>query len=117
MRTDELVLAVVLGFAIAAGASAQTPPSEHESHHPAADPAANPRAPMSEGEVRKIDRDARKVTLRHGPIPNLEMPEMTMVFRVADPKMLDGLEVRQKIQFTAERIEGQITLTSIGPVD
>ena len=70
-------------------------------------------AATAEGEVRKVDKEAKKVTLRHGPIPNLEMPEMTMVFRVADPKMLDGLEAKKKVRFTADRIEGQLTVTSL----
>ena len=68
---------------------------------------------MVEGEVRKVDRDARKLTLRHGPIPNLEMPDMTMVFRVTDPKMLDGLEPGKKVRFKADRVGGQITVTQL----
>jgi Cu/Ag efflux protein CusF len=72
--------------------------------------------PLVDGVVRRIDREARKVTLRHGPIPNLEMPEMTMVFQVADPAMLDGLEAASAIRFKAERRNGQLTLTYIEPV-
>ena len=53
--------------------------------------------------------------MRHG--PDLEMPEMTMVFRVADPKMLDGLEPRKKVRFKAERIDGQITVTELQSED
>ncbi len=71
--------------------------------------------PMTDGEVRKVDRDAGKLTLHHGPIANLEMPGMTMVFRVADPKMLDGLKPGDKLRFTAERIDGAITVTRIEP--
>jgi len=44
-------------------------------------------APMSEGEVRKVDKGASKVTIKHGPLQNLDMPAMTMVFRVRDPAM------------------------------
>jgi Cu(I)/Ag(I) efflux system protein CusF len=73
-------------------------------------------APMTDGEVRKIDRDAGKLTLRHGAISNLEMPAMTMVFRVADPKLLDGLKPGDKLRFTAERIDGAITVTRIEPL-
>ena len=71
--------------------------------------------PMTDGEVRKVDLDAGKLTLHHGPIANLEMPAMTMVFRVADPKMLDGLKAGDKLRFTAERVNGAITVTKIEP--
>ena len=80
---------------------------------PANSASANADADKAEGEVRKVDKEARKLTLRHGPIPNLEMPEMTMVFRVSDPKMLDGLEAKKKVRFTADRVEGQLTVTSL----
>ena len=69
--------------------------------------------PLVDGVVRRVDREARKVTVRHGPIPNLEMPEMTMVFQVADPAMLDRLEAASAIRFRAERRDGQLTLTYI----
>ncbi|MBK8066023.1 MAG: copper-binding protein [Betaproteobacteria bacterium] len=49
-----------------------------------------------------MDLEAKKVTLRHGPIPNLEMPDMTMVFQVLDEKMLDGLKPGDKVRFKAE---------------
>ena len=68
---------------------------------------------MTEGKVRKVNRDAQKVTLRHGPIPSLDMPDMTMVFRVADPKMLDGLEPSKKVRFNADRVGGQFTVTQL----
>jgi len=68
---------------------------------------------MADGEVRKIDREAGKLTLRHGRIESLDMPGMTMVFRVADPKMLDGLKEGDKLRFTADRIQGAITVTGI----
>jgi Cu/Ag efflux protein CusF len=69
--------------------------------------------PMTEGEVRKIDRDAGKLTLRHGPIVNLDMEGMTMSFRVSDPAMLDALKVGDKIRFVAERVNGVTLVTRI----
>ncbi len=72
-------------------------------------------APMADGEVRKVDKEAGKVTLRHGPIANLEMPGMTMVFKVASPKMLEGLKDGDKVRFTADRVNGAITVTAIEP--
>lgn len=70
-------------------------------------------APMADGEVRKIDKEQGKVTLRHGPIANLDMPGMTMVFKLADPKMLEGLKEGDKVKFAADRINGAITVTAI----
>lgn len=73
------------------------------------------RAQATEGEVRKIDRAQGKITLRHGEIKNLEMPPMTMVFRVADPKLLDGLVEGAKVRFDVEKVNGQYTVVRIAP--
>mgnify|MGYP003393862313 CR=1 FL=1 len=72
-------------------------------------------SPIADGEVRKIDKDAGKVTIRHGEIKNLDMPAMTMVFRVKDPVMLDKLQPGDKIKFNAEKIGGQYTVTGFEP--
>jgi len=82
---------------------------------PAAPSSPTAVSPQSDGEVRKIDKEQGKVTLRHGPLANLEMPGMTMVFKVADPKMLDKLKEGDKVKFTAERVSGAITVTAIQP--
>lgn len=66
------------------------------------------------GEVKKIDAAANKITLKHGPIKALDMDEgMTMVFRVQDPAMLNSLKAGDKVKFDAERVSGQITVTKI----
>lgn len=65
------------------------------------------------GEVKKIDTAAGKVTLKHGPITNLDMDAMTMVFRVQDKSMLEKLKPGDKVKFTAERVNGAITVTTI----
>ena len=98
---------------LATATVAAQPKQPEASQHSGTSAAANADATKAEGEVRKVDKEAKKLTLRHGPIPNLEMPDMTMVFRVADPKMLDGLEAKQKVRFTADRVEGQLTVTSL----
>ena len=69
---------------------------------------------MIKGEVVKVDKAAGKVTLKHGPIKKLDMDSMTMVFRVADPAMLDKMKAGDKIEFDADRVNGAITLTKIG---
>jgi Cu/Ag efflux protein CusF len=68
---------------------------------------------MSDGEVRKVDKSAAKVTIKHGPLPKLGMGAMTMVFRVADPAMLDKLKAGDKIRFQAESVNGALTVTKI----
>jgi Cu/Ag efflux protein CusF len=69
---------------------------------------------MVKGEVVKVDKAAGKVTLKHGPIKKLDMDSMTMVFRVADPAVLDKLKAGDKIEFEADRVNGAITLTKVG---
>ena len=90
---------------------AQTAPASASS--PAANPPANAPAPASDGEVRKIDKAQGKLTLRHGPLANLDMPAMTMVFRAADPKLLEGIQEGDKVKFTAEKVNGAYTVTAI----
>ena len=70
---------------------------------------------MVNGEVKKIDEAAGKITLKHGPIKKLDMEEdsMTMVFRVKDPAMLKSLKVGDNIKFDADRVNGQTTVTAI----
>lgn len=70
-------------------------------------------APLSEGTIRKIDAENAKVTLRHGPLANLDMPPMTMVFRVEPPALLEGLKVGDTVKFHAEEINGTYTVTAI----
>lgn len=81
---------------------------------PVTPPAAEASA-MSEGVVRKVDAANAKITLRHGPIANLDMPGMTMVFRVQPPELLDAVKVGDKVRFHAEDINGAFTVTAIQP--
>ena len=71
---------------------------------------------LTEGEVRKIDMDAKKITLRHGPIANLGMPPMTMVFQVKDPAMLGTVKTGDKVKFAADKVEGAYTVIQIEPL-
>ncbi len=64
-------------------------------------------------EVRKIDKAQAKITLKHGEIRNLDMPPMTMVFRVREPRMLDGVAVGDKVKVSVEKIDGQYTVTQM----
>lgn len=67
-----------------------------------------------DGEVTKVDADAAKITIKHGPIKKLEMDEgMTMVFAVSDPAMLKTVKAGDKIRFDADRVNGRFTVTRI----
>ena len=68
---------------------------------------------MSSGEVKKVDKSAGKVTIKHGPLQNIGMDAMTMVFRVKDPAMLDQVKAGDKISFVAEAPNGQLTVTRL----
>ena len=74
---------------------------------------ARAQSPSATGEVTKLDKAGGRVTLKHGEIKNLDMPPMTMVFRVGDPKLLDELTVGSRVRFTAEKVDGQYTVTSV----
>ncbi len=69
--------------------------------------------PTVSGTVEKVDAAQGKVTIDHGPIPNLDMDSMTMIFRAQDPALLKDVKAGDKVQFTADRVNGQISVTSI----
>ena len=91
----KLLLSAMLAFASVA-AVAQTPVKD-----------------MAEAEVRKIDKDAKKLTLKHGPIKNLDMPGMTMVFQVKDVALLEKLAVGDKIMVSVEQQQGAYVVTAV----
>ena len=120
MRCNAVAVTVALAGALL-GSAAQARSQDHAGHAghgPPAAPAQAGRADavpaaLVEGEVRKVDREAGRLTLRHGPIPSLDMIAMTMVFRVADAAMLEPLKTGDKVRFAAERVGGDLTVTRI----
>jgi hypothetical protein len=78
--------------------------------------AADGKRVMSEGEVRKVDKGAGKITIKHGPLLNLDMPGMTMVFRVSKAALLDQVKSGDKIKFVADKTDGTLTILHIEPV-
>ena len=68
---------------------------------------------MTDGEVRKVDKEAGKLTLRHAEIKSLDMPAMTMVFAVKDKALLDNLKAGDKIRFRAIHDAGRYTVTEM----
>ena len=100
---------IAMSGALLTGPLAAQTSADHAAHH---DPKATTAAtPMSEGEIRKVDKSAGKVTIKHGQLQNLDMPPMTMVFRVKEPAMLDQIKEGDKIRFTADKIDGALTVT------
>jgi len=65
------------------------------------------------GQVRRVDRAGGRVTVEHGPIPHLDLPAMTMTYRVRDQAWLDGLRPDDRIRFVAERMQGTYTITRL----
>lgn len=107
------VLALTGLFLAAAGGAQQAPHGGSHASHPAPAAAAAASSPMSQGEVRKVDAAQGKVTLRHGPLANLDMPPMTMVFTASDPKLLAGLKQGDKVRFLADKKDGTYLVTAI----
>ena len=70
-------------------------------------------ASMTDGEVRKIDKDASKITIKHGDIKHLEMPGMTMVFNAKDKRLLDKVQVGDKVRFMVVSEGGKMFVTDI----
>lgn len=70
-------------------------------------------ADLTDAEVRKIDKPAGKITLKHAEIKNLDMPGMTMVFQVNDPALLDKVKAGDKVKFSAEKTGGAYVVTAI----
>jgi Cu(I)/Ag(I) efflux system protein CusF len=79
-------------------------------------PALAQTAPLVAGKVVKLDESAGKVTLDHQKIPNLDMPPMTMVFHAADPALLKTVKAGDRVKFSADKVNGQLTVTHIEKV-
>jgi len=109
-RFSVTAIAAVLALS-AMVANAQTTPASAGAQPLAA--GAPGASELTEGEVRKVDKESKKLTIKHGPLKNLDMPAMTMVFSVADDAVLDKVQPGQKVQFQADKIDGKFTVTKI----
>ena len=109
-HVSKLALALLVGLATAQSGIAQ---DAHKGHHAAAGQDAAAAAQLAAGEVKKIDKGAGKITIKHGRIYRLDMDPMTMVFRVADPKMLDQVQAGDKIRFDADKVKGALTVVKM----
>jgi Cu(I)/Ag(I) efflux system periplasmic protein CusF len=110
-----ILLAGAIGTAASFAGLAYAQAASGHDHHGAAPAAKSANAEMSEGEVRKVDKEGKKITLKHGAIKNLEMPPMTMVFQAADASLLEKVKVGDKVRFVATNPGGKLTVTEIQP--
>ena len=116
MNTPLKTLLAAMSLSLLTPLAAVADEAHHKPTTAAAAGAAAPASDMTDGEVRKIDMEAGKVTLKHGDIKNLDMPAMTMVFVVKDKTMLDKLKAGDKVKFKAINDAGKFTVTEIQPL-
>jgi Cu/Ag efflux protein CusF len=98
MKTP-LLLAMTLALGAAPAVLAE---SDHAGRG-ATTEAVAPSGALTEGEIRRVDAAAKRITIKHGPIKNLDMPAMTMVFQVTDPALLDKVKPGDRVRFRAEK--------------
>lgn len=120
---SKLSIAAVLAFASAASAVAQeSGHGSHAGHGATVAQAAHAEhaghkvgvlGEMVDGEIKKVDKEAGKITIRHGELKALKMPAMTMAFRTKDPAMLDQVKVGDKVKFMAEKVNGALTVVHL----
>lgn len=109
MKSSTALIAALLlaaGFPFTARAD-----ESHSKHH--VQKSAPAATDMTDAEVRKVDKENKKLTLKHGEIKNLDMPSMTMVFQVTDGALLDRVKPGDKVRFKADKIGGAYTVTAI----
>ncbi len=106
---------ILVGLIVAAGIPALATATGHDHATAAVTNAADTTVvrPKSDGEIKKIDQEAGKITIKHGRLANLDMAPMTMVFKVKDPAMLEQVKAGDKVKFTAEKINGALTVTAL----
>jgi Cu(I)/Ag(I) efflux system periplasmic protein CusF len=108
MKHAPLLLAALLAAAPVLAQQAQ--PQDHDKHH-----AAAPQGDPVTAEVRRVDKAGGKITLKHGEIKSLDMPPMTMVFQVRDPKVLDQVKAGDTVRFRAIQDKGAYVVTDLQP--
>ena len=113
MNTPRSAALLSVHALILAGIVALAAPQHAEATNHAMGSGTQTMSDMADGEVRKVDKDAKKITLRHGELKQLDMPPMTMVFQVKDPALLDKVKVGDKVKFRAENQGGTMTVTEI----
>lgn len=105
--------AILVASALALSLSGQVQAQQASAADSQSATAGAAAAVLTDGEVRKVDKGAKKVTIRHGEIRNLEMPAMTMVFAVSDTALLDKVKAGDKVRFKAVDRAGKLTVIDI----
>ncbi len=116
--------ALIAAMSVATAFAQEAKHDAHDAHAAHAAPAAHSghgsahaghgdAVEMTVGEVKKVDKEAGKITLRHGELKNLGMGAMTMVFRVQSPAMLAQIKTGDQVKFVAERVNGAITVVQL----
>ena len=108
-RISVLIPALIAGAALAFQAGAD----DSHKHHAAAPAKPAVAGALTDGEVRKVDKAASKVTIKHGAMPKLDMPPMTMAYGVKDKAMLEQLKPGDKIKFDAESDGSEFKVTRL----
>ena len=113
MNAASLIKSLTLAALAAAGTSWAAPAMDHGAMPGTL--ASAPTVDMTEGEIKKVDKDNKKLTIKHGEIKNLDMPGMTMVFQVRDPALVERVKVGDRIRFRAEKGASGFVVTELQP--
>lgn len=112
MKIEKIITHIAAAtFALTTVNGAMAQAHDHGNHATAAVPGQE--TTMFDGEVKKVDKDTGRLTIKHGPLENLSMPGMTMVFGIKDASALDALKAGDKIKFVAEKLEGKYVVTQL----
>ncbi len=113
-RYFNLLASVAVSSALfMAGANVNAQTQEHAGHDMASATPDSADTALSAGEIKKVDRDTGKLTIKHGALTNLNMPGMTMAFKVQNPSMLDQVKAGDNIHFRVENLNGSLTVTKL----
>lgn len=115
MKTlSSITLASLTGALVALGTPGLAQATDPDKPSVAARPAsAADLRDLTEGEIKKVDKDNKKLTIKHGDIKSLDMPGMTMVFKVKDPGMIDSVKVGDKVRFAVENLPTGLVVTEM----
>jgi len=110
MKLSNHLFAVLLVFSATGFASVHA----QDKHNSSADAVSAVSADnMADGEIKKVDRENKKMTIKHGDIKSLDMPGMTMVFQIRDTALLEAFKAGDKVKFVAEKLDGAFVVTSM----
>ena len=113
MKAHDSAAILFIHAALLAAGIAVTVPGDASATNHTVGSGTQTMSDMADGDVRKVDKEAKKITLRHGELKGLDMPPMTMAFQVKDPTMLDRVKPGDKVKFKAQNTGGTLVITEI----